>query len=348
MKKKNFRYKSWKKRRDERKFRYELERRRNQQRKKYAKAIYKESKSEQSTNFKHPKKETFVVPKEFSIVENHDEVIGFFNGIIEYNSFSKSGVIFFIDMSNVIKITVDALMYLLSIIQNQKFTQKMLLSIEGNLPRDEEARSIVKKCGFLRQLKSSNSETQYRGENIWIESGRKIESDIVKKVCEFIEPSIKTMKLKRVYNVLGEIMSNAHQHAYISNGSNYAQEWLIYVEKKASKFVVLFLDTGVGIAKSIAQKFPFERHIVDHSSLVVNAFKSGKRTKTKEGHRGKGLPRIRNSVYDKTIDKVCAMSNKACYTITKDKEENKELSSDFQGTLYYIELKIEEEIINEY
>lgn len=278
----------------------------------------------------------FVVPQNFSLTENFEETVLFFNDVLEYIFDRKKievGIKF--DMSKVKSVTNDAIMYLLAIVKNVK--AKCFLS--GNLPIDENARKVVIESGFLSYVNSEKDIVLSKDtDKIQIKSGNTINQYIVKDICDFViqKFNINRKQCRFLYDMLMEMMANTSQHAYNSNRLlNY---WYLFVEKHADSIKFVFLDTGLGIPQTISKKiFSEKMNIIKEKTdaeYIYSALKGESRTRTTKGHRGKGLPKIYNYNEDGKIKYLQIISGRGLI----EKNEKIVLKNKFAGTLFSWEI----------
>ena len=133
----------------------------------------------QSNIKKSPKKvpnRTFKVPQNFSIVDNPEITISFLNEIIKsvegirnLQKQRKSNFIrtFLIDMSLTENITSDALMYLLTIIQNTRGEKLLPIDWIGNFPKKVEVREYLKRSGYLKFMRTASENIHQVDDNIF-------------------------------------------------------------------------------------------------------------------------------------------------------------------------------------
>ena len=290
----------------------------------------------------------FDVPINFSVINNSTETIDFFNSIEKYIVDKEHRAHVFLNMENVTNITVDALMFLLAIIQNIKKNGN-IYSFSGNLPRDINTRRIVQTSGFLKFLQKSNVKTIFNSNTIAIRTGNNADPKLAGDICDLISNSEgnKLKNTKFLYTILGEMMSNANEHAY-ENGNKKAQKWLLFVEKINNIYRFIFLDTGLGIIKTIYKNWKERIFGKNQKELLVSAFNGEFRTQTEERNRGKGLPRIKKAVRDESVSKIDVITNRVIYKLSKEdiNDELSEIDCNLDGTLYYWEI-INEENIND-
>ena len=290
----------------------------------------------------------FVTPQNFSIINNSTEILLFFNKINnEIKKCKLNYLKIFIDMSNINEMTVDALIYLIALIKNIKKEYKGTFSFSGNIPLDEKCSIIVKESGFLDHMQSTNIETLISSKKIQIRSGNNVDTKMSSQICDFIHKITNTTKkdTKILYNIIGEMMNNAVQHAY-DETDEYAQKWLLYVENSENKFKFTFLDTGLSIPKTIYKKFFSGDYFKSDYKIVVDAFNGYMTSQTKKSYRGKGLPSIKESVIKGDVAKLNVISSKACCEFHECENKNiaYDLDGPLNGTLYYWEMSFPKEV----
>ena len=117
------------------------------------------------------------------------------------------------------------------------------------------------------------------------------------------------------------------------------ENWYIYVEKAGEYVRSVFLDTGVGIPKTIRLNFVEQVTnllLKDKSDAkyISSALKGTFRTETREGHRGKGLPGIYEDALSGRICDLSIVSGRGKCTVLENGEiEETVLHTNFEGTL---------------
>jgi len=342
MRKNNPRYKGWKSKRDRKKAKNKVKRRR----------LHKEKPRSKTTTVHSEKavSERFLVPSNFCLSGNAEECLSWFDEICKFHYQGRGKVAFYIDMSKVSKISVDALMYLLSIAQNKKYQEPHMFSFGGSLPQNPSCRKIVLESGFLDFMRSPLFLESFISFNVEknrrIRTGCQVEADTIGEICDFAKPLIGNTKT--LYTVLGEIMSNTKEHAYSLEKETKSSEeqreyknWMVFVEKTSSKLSILFLDNGQGIAKTVAKKVIEKLTLKQDVSYVKSALNGDfLRSETKEVYRGRGLPRIKQTVTDGYFSKISILTNRAFISISQQKETPIQLKASFRGTMFYLEKKI--------
>lgn len=280
------------------------------------------------------------VPKHFSIINNPNDTISFFDQLIEL-IYSKVKQKIYMNMKNVEVITVDALIYLLAVIKNMRARGMVHKNpIRGNYPDNKEAFAVFVRSGFLDYM--NNGVEKIDSKDISrIYYGSNYDQNISKKMCIFAhEHSALTIDdTDYLYNSICEMMLNTVQHAYESS-SKLINNWYSYAECNENELIYMFFDTGEGIAKTIDRRMGFLGLSREKDSdLLSSALNGDFRTSTKLKTRGSGLVSIKNSVGSDMIKYLSVITNKASnvYEIN-DKiivEKKNDMDGSLTGTLYY-------------
>lgn len=289
----------------------------------------------------------FKVPNDFSILENSEVVVKFFSEIISYikkinrnkRKIEKYDIL--IDMSNTENITGDALMYLLTIIMNIRINKKNItIHWHGNAAKTDDANLFIKSCGFLNYLNTDKKNILVNRENIQIKSGKFIEPNIKREICDFTNEKLGTnIKYSSfLHNTLNELMLNTRDHAY-NEISNFKYNWYVFVENDNDRIKYTFIDNGLGIPTTVKKKFyeiVLNNLYLDKEYKYVESALNGefKRSQTGQSNRGKGLPEIFKYENENKISNLTIISNYAYY----NKQKSFDLNSSLEGTLIYWEI----------
>lgn len=286
-------------------------------------------------------------PQHFSLIENTEEVTAFFVEITNYLRVrSKEKVSISFDLSNVEIVTIDAIMYLLALIKN---LQKKSLIAEryfaGNLPRNPLAKQMFEESGFLNFVNSTMPAIRTNANKIAIRTGESNDSKVLKEICDFIieKAHSNRIKTKFLYVMMAEMMYNTYEHAY--NESGTIKNWYIFVELVDDRIRFTFLDTGLGIPRTMYKKFSEKFLRVPEDQLIISALSGLEfRSQTKLSYRNNGLPTIRGYADAHKIENLRILSHKAvCAILYKNKKQNFLTSvqnKPLMGTLYYWELPL--------
>lgn len=349
MRKNTAEYRNWKKFQDEKNLRKRTERKKSNERK---------GQKRSNTKKRQPDK-IFTVPDIFSIVSNPDTTITFLNKVIRSvegvrnlqrqhrNNYIRT---FLIDMSNTKYISSDALMFLLTIIQNTRGQKILPIDWIGTFPKEPNVREFLKRSGYLNYMKTSAENIIQVDDNIQIKSGtgynyiendqnKDIRQEIIDFSCQKLNKDKKDVNY--LMTMLTEMITNIIDHAYQKQGL-FKHQWYIFVENNIDKITYTFMDNGLGIPttirKSIIEKI-IETINAEAEYKYIETALSGvhKRSETGKRERGNGLPSIYEQYLNKKIENFVIISNKAYYS------ENKkyDLKEGLNGTVFYWEIKKE-------
>ena len=348
LKKLNRQFKIWKIHRDIQHHKRNVKNRRIRKVRKLANLTAKHKKTDAELGNSIAEKK-FFAPEIFSIFKNSEETIDFFNRVIEFVNVNTRPMRIFIDLSEVKSVSIDAIMYLLALSKNLRRIAKTNLYFSGNIPRKESERNIFEESGFLKFMESRNRETKLNTNKVNIRTGIDVDGDTITEICKFIQDksNVNMISTKFIYRIIGELISNAFEHAYID--AEYNQKWLIYVEKKHDYYAFTLLDTGSGIIETIQKKLKEKILTLDYGSMLSSVFYiDQKRSMTGKSYRGKWLPSLRDYVLEQKIDNMTVISNRAYVVLDKTSSEGikevKTMKSDLNGTIFYWEI-CEKELI---
>lgn len=331
--------KIWKIKNDEKKF--EKKKKKNKRKS----GIFSENKT---------KNKSYLVPNIFSIFENPNETIKFFNDIINLirNDFSrgtnkKEYHEIFVDMSDVKKITGDALMYLLSIIRNTRGIEDLKIRWIGNYPKDEIIKTFLAESGFLHYMKTNSVNLKNSTDKYRIQNGNGFECayskniDVRKEICDFTmqKANLKKANINFLFNILTEIITNI-EHAYDENSKSiFIPSWYIMVENEKDKIKYTFMDNGFGIPTTVKKKKMEEfwklLNMDKEYKYILSALDgSFKRSETGKPERSTGLPDLYEKLKNKKITNLRIISNHAYY----NEKEPYDLNENIEGTIIYWEV----------
>lgn len=342
-------YRMWVKKRNTKNLYKRTKRKRNKKRNKL-KVLEEKSLNSFSKNYDDKTNSfTFPVPLDFSFLSNPTETIDFFNSMIRIITRKwRAPLKIYIDISNVHNLSIDALMYLLAIVNNVRNKFRSKVSIYGNCPSNPNINKLFEESGFYNFVNSTSIVPIVKDSNtIQIVSGKKSDTEIAKQISDFVSNKIGLSRTgcSFIYIMMIELMSNTHKHAYNESTLLY-NRWYCFCryDQIASKVSFTFMDTGVGIPttvrKNFAEKLDFFNIIGEHR-YVTSALDGKFRTSTNLLYRGKGLPRIREYCSTGKICNLRIITNRADVIVNGEKYNARELNSSLCGTLYYWEIRKE-------
>jgi len=283
-------------------------------------------------------------PSNFSIVNNHKEVIDFFEDL---KNKIWDGIPIKLDMAEIQSITIDSVIYLLSVFDSFNMIG-LSFHIQGNAPNKKECKIILENSGFFEFVLSAYKNKKYDDNFLSIKNDNAVSSEIAKTVMQFIIKHLKKDRnnLKDLQRILIEMMNNTIEHAYSDSNKKASKWYLIAIyDKNENNIKFSFLDMGVGIPYSINKKHsekvallidklnPFGK-IVDDSKLIASALDGEFRTRTMQKWRGNGLPTILKASRENYIEDLMIYSNKGVVKANKNDKICEDTKSTFKGTLY--------------
>lgn len=280
-------------------------------------------------------KKDCIAPECFSIINNPNETLVFFDGV--RRCFRKNiGVVFHLE--NVKEISADAILYMLSLLDNYGIKKK--ISISGTAPKDPVCNRIFTESGFYSYVYSRYT-PKYDDKNILtIRNDVKIVGRVAAEVLAFVErkSSIPMQKYAsmNIYTAILECMGNVRQHAYAevaSVRSRISHKWWLMAlyDQKDGCVHFSILDNGFGIPQTLKRKL-FEYVSMDSEvNLIKSALNGEFRSRTNLAYRGKGLPKIYSIYNAGLIKSLSIVSNHAFLDFSRERFFDK--PQKFYGTL---------------
>ncbi|MFA5926951.1 MAG: hypothetical protein WCT32_01235 [Patescibacteria group bacterium] len=277
-----------------------------------------------------------IAPSVFSILNDHQHFLEFC-GRIENNV--NKGYSVFLDLSVVSEITLDAILYLLSLLEFFG-TKRVAPSIQGNEPREEKCRMIFRDSGFYKFVKLVRGDPPRMNDDIFsIQSGERTQGAVVLKVVEFVASKMNGPKrsTEGIYETLVELMNNTNEHAYLSD-SPLPKWWTAaYYNADIRKISFAFLDNGQGIPTTVRKNFAeiVLKYLIRSDADLIRSALEGKfkRSRTKQKNRGKGLPQIYEISNRKKIDNLKIVSNRGFISAVHF-SQHISIKEGFRGTLF--------------
>ena len=294
-------------------------------------------------------RKSFIAPPIFSFIADPNGTTAFFEEIIAFittNTNQRQEL--FIDISQIKELTIDALMYLLAIVNNLNGNFKENHTFIGNYPQDFQVRKLMHNSGFEKFVQYYGDEPITRdADNIQIVSGNNVNTVLAKRICDFVigKGNMTKVECQFLYNMIIELMANVYNHAYNDIDGILYSRWYCFVEFNSESDTVYFtfMDTGDGIPSTV-RKYFFEHldvfNIKGDDAYVLSALRGQLRSETKKKYRGKGLPKIFDTCQSEQIQNMRIITNKADVTVRGKKLTSKELSVSLRGTLFYWQINL--------
>ena len=305
-----------------------------------------ELKKQQSYN-NITKKYEFHAPLNFSLINNPEETSKFFSDLISFiqnrRNFGKS---LFIDISSISSLTIDALMYLLAIVNNLNvnFCKKFFFS--GNAPSNERVKKMFSESGFYHFVRYQGAEPLQKNEdNVQIVSGEDCDTTLAKRISDFVckKANVDKRSCSFLYNMIIELMSNTYKHAYADNSIFYPR-WYCYAEYDGSNMISFsFMDIGMGIPATVKKNFAEKIDILGikaENKYIISALNGDFRTATQKDYRGKGLPKIKDFCSANQICNLHILANRADVQVLQDHYDARDIDYPLFGTLFYWQIDL--------
>ncbi len=269
-------------------------------------------------------------PRNFSFIENTDEVLGFIRRLTD--AFSKKMKVY-VSLRQLRSISGDAIVLLLSNVIEFKAAG---LDFNGNRPKDAKIEKKLEDSGFFEILydEAATVKERFQGqETISIDDKKsiythatknvdaKLTASLIENAAEFLWGTKK--RCQGVQRILIELMQNTNNHASRKPGEKY---WWLSVSKayNPKRVCFSFIDYGMGIFESLATKdtgdkfygwfnkmkqicVPENHHELLHK-MMTGEFHN---TVTGKSYRGKGIPGIYKQIEKGAITKLITISNDA-------------------------------------
>jgi len=288
----------------------------------------------------HKKKYQAIAPVNFSLVNNINEMLVFFDDMQDHINRNYD---IEIDMRNITDMTPDSLLYFVSFLEFNH-TEYNFFGFSGYFPLNSKCYELFSLSGLfdLMKMKSVGGQHFQASDIVQLRKGKDANTALALQIREFAKNKIRghEPKMRRIYGSIIDCMSNTKDHAYNFVTSHKKWYLMAIYDHSNNKINFVFLDNGDGIPTTVNKKFseklarilPFFRN---DSHLIKSALEGEfKRTATGQAHRGLGLPSIFDYFKNGSIENFVVISNKG---MVKGLSEI-ELVHKFNGTLLSWEL----------
>jgi hypothetical protein len=290
---------------------------------------------------------TIEAPRNFSFVNNTEEVIEFFDKMHDLFRNKKSVEL---DTSKCTSLTADTMTILISRLKDRSFT--MGRSYRGNEPDDPKLRFIFAHSGFYDHVHAPRRRDKAQNfGSIERKKSKIVESPTAKALIHFATTTLfgQRRKLGGVYRVLVESMHNTVDHAHGRDISEkrvipekYKEVWwaTVYTDTTEKKAKFTFVDNGVGIFKS--KNVSILKSIVQSLSLKTDAeillemLRGEHTSRTGLPYRGKGLPGIYRAFQEGRLENLIVITNNVYANVGRG--EFRMMNRSFDGTFLHWEI----------
>ncbi len=282
------------------------------------------------------KKKEIKFPENLELLQNYKEIEKIINTAIKLINNNKYVALSF---ENVSITDTSTLMYLVSVFY--KYPQKRhFISFISPLSNDVD--TFISDSGFHQYTSKEGAGIDVHdsiGEMFQILAYENRSIELIEQIYKFINskfPSINKDTIVDCMTVLTEIMDNTAEHAGEQNSSE--KWWLsVFYNNNLKAFQFVFMDHGKGIMNTIEDKKKYIGLISYNASekLKMILKNEANLSRTKEQHRGRGLPTINKILNDGNIQNLRIFANNILAEPQKDEYIEKNIP--FNGTYYYWE-----------
>lgn len=296
-------------------------------------------------------------PVNLSLLNNETDTLKFLQRLKDCYDQGKKVVVL---LDKVNEITTDAILVLLS---NMVHFKAAKIGFNGTVPQNKVVAAKLNASGFFKHLYGISMPDQdaysfKKMSNFIYTHGQKtVESGVADDLVKYASKTVwgEARRCPGIQTTLVELMHNTHDHAGVYKGEKH---WWLSVEHddKNHEVTFSFIDFGVGIFRSLANKKPGEPlygaldYIIQHFPLItteVDRLKlilEGKvrLTQFNEYYRGKGLRKIYLKNTNNKISDLAIISNYASYRASSNDYHS--IKDEFMGT--FISFKMNKETCN--
>ncbi len=317
------------------------------------------------------KMQILAAPSHMSLRSNFEEVVSFFNTLRERTTGIKKVQHLMVDFETISVLKPGAALILAAELyrwQTLNFIKLRPFKPEG---WDSDVRRLFNEMGLFELLKTSkkfrNQKFYSSGSQTFFKflTGKTSDGELAGTLMEKMAPVIdKHYNETLLYVALSEAMTNVLHHAYpvdsdVFNSDLKNRWWLSGSFDRDSKVMtVLLYDQGVGIPATLPTRPKLYKNILryigekyyattNQGQLIQAAVQIG-RSRTQEGHRGKGLKQILKFSSDSEFGRLYIVSRKGEYFFSEDcVEEANNCPVELGGTFIQWEIKLEKDANDE-
>lgn len=308
--------------------------------------VQKRNQTKNLNNSKKRKLINYPAPDNFSLINNTDEVIKYFNDIRKFIN-RKSPV--FLDISTITNLTPDSIALQMAELSD---TKSKRIGMLGNAPNNPQFKKMFEESGLYDHVISSNQRVNGINNKLWKHSSdNNVKGEIAGKAIEVCKEKFKSnnksFDTDSIYNLLVEAMSNTKSHAnkktkkLKDKKSDNINWWLYYyIDEEKSIIKYSFIDLGIGIFQSAS--FNDYRKTLSKflgNEYLIKPFLEGKIVSSRKNDNeisGKGVRQIMQCSQMPEVEKFYIISNDLKIDV-KNKAGIK-LSTNFAGTFIYFEI----------
>lgn len=282
---------------------------------------------------------TLVLPNSFSIIDNPEETIAFLE---EYERQGARNNIR-LDLDGVSHLTIDAVTALGAHVQR---LQNYNTYTSGTLPKDLTCLTILVQSGFFEHVRHRQPLPVADRGKMAHQQSKRVEVKLAQQLIHRVTQALfgKSKPCQPAYRAMIECMSNTYDHAARSRLES-EKWWATAFADTRRKFACFtFLDTGVGIFKSVklgtiksAYRLAGKLLGINDDSDILRDILQGKvESSTGLRYRGKGLPSMHDALVAGRLQSLVVVSNSVYANVKLG--DFRTLNHQFRGTLLYWEV----------
>jgi hypothetical protein len=280
------------------------------------------------------------VPPDFSIIHNPEAMNSF---LLTLRGYARRFHIS-LDLKDVTQITPEAIAALTATISPSSMPNT---KVRGNLPSDQLARQILLESGFFEHVSSTVPLPAGQLGKIKERKSNLVEPRTARELidCGTMQAfglNWRSHSTRAAYATLIELMANTHNHA--AGKRPEIESWWAtsYGDVKRQRVCYSFVDTGVGIFRSVKVHWirqAFRRiGISDDAALLLQILQGLVQSSTGLPYRGKGLPTIYKKSQNGDLKSLFIIANDVYADVSNNKYHPLDVS--FPGTLVYWESEV--------
>jgi len=277
---------------------------------------------------------------DFTLFNNPENVLDIVNRLDKYKKATNKIRNIKIDLSNIERIDIAAISFLLAKVNELSKTQR--IRIWGDAPTNPDCKKVFFDSGFLDYMTDlSGNKFKKQSENFIINVGS--ETTRNEKVGKTIERSIKYLtgkesKYPPVYSIVQEICSNSVEWANPKLSKN--TNWFLGVsynnDAENPEATYVMTDVGFGIISTLNRRFGKyieTLKLTKDTEVLERAFDRKYGSKSGESNRNRGLPLIKDRHTKRYIGDLIVITNNVLLDFNKP-ENTKIMSKSLPGTFY--------------
>ena len=290
------------------------------------------------------KQRTLNAPEQFSIIHNHDEVVGYFDGV-RYAQESREFVR--LDLSKINYIDLATVTVLMAHMFDERLPRGYLTVVA---PKNKQPSELFERVKFDETVTQGNSTNAHFLSRVGFEDKEEYKKDILERVTKF-NNGVRDITLNPL---LTEIVSNTNNHATLSKHENVP--WLITMEEDKDSKTIKFCvsDLGIGVhERQIVTRTSMKKFNIRIPNWMASFFKSsqthtlaqniphGLLSSTELMYRGQGMKNIYDIVRRSKFKTFNLITNKAHIDFNELGKPKEDFLQNFRGTLYYWSIRYE-------